>query len=73
MMRAIWNGTVIAETPRTKRVEGNDYFPPKSLKHGLVLPPPFPLARRIKNYVSFWNGVTIEGTREAKPSRVRRS
>jgi uncharacterized protein (DUF427 family) len=32
MMRAIWNGVVIAETPRTKRVEGNDYFPPESLK-----------------------------------------
>ena len=32
MMRAIWNGVVIAEAPRTKRVEGNDYFPHESLK-----------------------------------------
>ncbi|MBV7697383.1 DUF427 domain-containing protein, partial [Streptomyces sp. TRM70350] len=27
-------------------------------------PHPIPLARRIKNHVAFWNGVTIEGTRE---------
>lgn len=31
-MRAMWNGVVIAETPRTKRVEGNHYFPPESLR-----------------------------------------
>jgi hypothetical protein len=33
MMRAIWNGVVIAETPGTKVVEGNHYFPPDSLHH----------------------------------------
>ncbi|MQS15518.1 DUF427 domain-containing protein [Streptomyces kaniharaensis] len=32
MMRAIWNGVVIAETPRTRVVEGNHYFPPESLR-----------------------------------------
>lgn len=102
MMRAIWNGVTVAETPRTKRVEGNDYFPPESLNreylaasptkslcmwkgiaryynvivNGEVIhdaawyyPHPSPLARRIKNHVAFWNGVTIEGTREKKPSR----
>lgn len=31
MMRAIWNGLVIAETPRTKVIEGSHYFPPESL------------------------------------------
>ncbi|MEU9069865.1 DUF427 domain-containing protein [Streptomyces sp. NPDC048109] len=99
MMRAIFNGVVIAETPRTKRVEGNDYFPPEALKRehfaesttkslcpwkgvaryysvtvdGVInpdaawyYPHPSPLARRIKNHVAFWNGVTIEGTRETK-------
>lgn len=97
MMRATWHGVVIAETPRTKRVEGNDYFPPESLKReyltessqrslcpwkgiaryynitveGVVnhsaawyYPHPSPFARRIRNHVAFWNGVTIEGTRE---------
>jgi uncharacterized protein (DUF427 family) len=27
MIRATWNGTVIAESDRTKRLEGNHYFP----------------------------------------------
>jgi uncharacterized protein (DUF427 family) len=31
MMRAVWNGVVLAETPRTVRLEGNHYFPPESL------------------------------------------
>lgn len=102
MMRAIWNGQVLAETARTKVVEGNHYFPPESLNleyftpsrtrslcpwKGLAsyytvtvdgnvnadaawyYPHPSPLARRIKNHVAFWNGVTVEGTREAKPGK----
>ena len=32
MPRAIWNGTVIAESDETHIVEGNHYFPAKSLK-----------------------------------------
>jgi uncharacterized protein (DUF427 family) len=32
MMRAVWNGVVLAEAPRTVRVEGNHYFPPESLR-----------------------------------------
>lgn len=31
MLRAVWNGTVIAEAPRTVIVEGNHYFPPETL------------------------------------------
>ena len=30
-MRAIWNGTVIAESDETIVVEGNHYFPPDSV------------------------------------------
>ncbi|NNE65685.1 MAG: DUF427 domain-containing protein [Pyrinomonadaceae bacterium] len=30
-MKAIWNGTVIAESDQTVVVEGNHYFPPDSL------------------------------------------
>lgn len=104
MMRAMWNGVVLAETPRTKVVEGNHYFPPESLNReyftdspskslcpwkgvaryytvivdGVPNPdaawyyshPTF-LARRIKNHVAFWNGVTVEGTRERKPEKQR--
>lgn len=32
MMQAVWNGVVVAEAPRTVRLEGNDYFPPESLR-----------------------------------------
>lgn len=32
MLRAVWNGVVLAETERTVRLEGNHYFPPESLR-----------------------------------------
>ena len=38
MARAIWNGTVIAESPTTVVVEGNHYFPPESLKQEYLRP-----------------------------------
>ncbi|WP_059011138.1 DUF427 domain-containing protein [Streptomyces specialis] len=31
MVRALWNGAVIAEAPRTVMVEGNHYFPPEAV------------------------------------------
>ena len=31
MLRAIWNGAVVAEAPQTVRLEGNHYFPPGSV------------------------------------------
>lgn len=30
-MKAIWNGTVLAESDATRVVEGNHYFPPDSI------------------------------------------
>jgi uncharacterized protein (DUF427 family) len=35
-MKAIWNNTVIAESPETVLVEGNHYFPEASLKREFV-------------------------------------
>jgi uncharacterized protein (DUF427 family) len=32
MIRAVWNGAVLAEAPRTVRLEGNHYFPADSLR-----------------------------------------
>ncbi|MFY9808997.1 MAG: DUF427 domain-containing protein [Pseudonocardiaceae bacterium] len=32
MMRAVWNGVVLAEAPTTVRVEGNHYFPSESVR-----------------------------------------
>lgn len=37
MMRAVWNGVVLAEAPRTVRLEGNHYFPPESLRREHLL------------------------------------
>ena len=33
MAKAIWNGTVLAESDDYEIVEGNVYFPPKSVKN----------------------------------------
>ena len=32
MVRAVWNGAVLAESAGTVVVEGNHYFPPESLR-----------------------------------------
>ncbi|MDJ0847623.1 MAG: DUF427 domain-containing protein [Myxococcota bacterium] len=34
-MKAIWNGTVVAESATTKVIEGNHYFPPDSIRADL--------------------------------------
>jgi uncharacterized protein (DUF427 family) len=36
MPKAVWNGTVIAESDDTVVVEGNHYFPPDSLERGAL-------------------------------------
>ncbi len=36
-MRAIWNGTVVAESDDTVVVEGNHYFPEAALRRDLVV------------------------------------
>jgi uncharacterized protein (DUF427 family) len=38
MPRAIWNGTVIAESDKFELVEGNVYFPPDSVKREFLQP-----------------------------------
>ena len=37
-MKAVWNGTVVAESDDTVVVEGNHYFPGDSLKREFTLP-----------------------------------
>ena len=37
-MKAIWNGTVLAESDQTEVVEGNQYFPPDSIKREFFKP-----------------------------------
>ncbi len=36
-MKAIWNGTVIAESDDTVVIEGNHYFPPESVKREYLM------------------------------------
>lgn len=38
MTRATWNGETIAETDRCEVVEGNQYFPPDSVKREFLQP-----------------------------------
>ena len=38
MMKAIWKGTVLAESDRVETVEGNAYFPPDSIKREYLRP-----------------------------------
>ena len=38
MPRAIWNGTVIAESERTEMVEGNHYFPSEAVNSAYLRP-----------------------------------
>lgn len=38
MTKAIWNGAVIAESDACVEVEGNQYFPPESVKHDYLQP-----------------------------------
>lgn len=40
MIRAQWNGTVLAEVSRTVKVEGNDYFPPESVHREYLVDSP---------------------------------
>jgi uncharacterized protein (DUF427 family) len=37
-VQAIWNGTVIAESDRTIKLEGNRYFPPEHVKSEYLEP-----------------------------------
>jgi uncharacterized protein (DUF427 family) len=38
MVKAVWNGKVIAEADRTKIVEGNHYFPSEALRKEFFQP-----------------------------------
>ena len=38
MPKAIWNGTVIAESNKCEVVEGNQYFPPDAIKRQYLKP-----------------------------------
>lgn len=54
-MKAIWNGTVIAESDDTVVVEGNHYFPSDSLDRDLLRPSDTHTVCPWKGTASYWS------------------
>jgi uncharacterized protein (DUF427 family) len=63
-MRAIWNGTVIAESDDTVVVEGNHYFPASSVTRELFQPSPTTTVCPWKGTASYY---TINVAGQANP------
>jgi uncharacterized protein (DUF427 family) len=40
MAKAIWEGAVLGQSDHTVEIEGNQYFPPESIKQEHLLPSP---------------------------------
>jgi len=62
LVRAIWNGTVLAESADTVVVEGNHYFPPDSLQAGLFSRSWVKTLCPWKGIASYYS-VTVDGRR----------
>ena len=60
-MQAIWNGTVIAESDDTVRVEGNYYFPLESVRPGTLIGTRMHTLCPWKGIASYYD-ITIRGT-----------
>ncbi|HZB66093.1 MAG TPA: DUF427 domain-containing protein [Ornithinibacter sp.] len=54
-MKAIWNGTVIAESDDTVVVEGNHYFPAESVDRSLLRPSDTHTVCPWKGTASYWS------------------
>lgn len=63
-MKAIWNGTVLAESEETIVVEGNHYFPPESVD-------PRYLKLSAMRSLCFWKGLASYYTIEVDGQRDR--
>ena len=60
MARAIWNGTVIAESDETVEVEGNQYFPPNAVDRSFLRESSTHTVCGWKGTASYWD-VVVEG------------
>jgi len=66
MARAIWNGTVLAESQATKVVEGNHYFPPDSIDRSYFRPSETHTVCGWKGTASYYDVIVNgEGNRDA--------
>ena len=63
-MRAVWNGTVIAESDDTVIVEGNHYFPIDSVKRELLSDSPTTSVCPWKGTANYYS-VTVDGAKNA--------
>jgi uncharacterized protein (DUF427 family) len=64
MMRAVWNGTVIAESPTTVQVEGNHYFPADTVRREHFSDSATTTVCPWKGTASYYT-VTVDGTSNA--------
>lgn len=69
MIRAVWNGTVLAEAPRTVRVEGNHYFPPESLHREHLIESPTTSICPWKGLAHYYN-VVVDGAPMVRLTRT---
>ncbi len=60
MPRAIWNGTVLAQSDRTEVVDGNQYFPPDSLNQEYFQESNTQTTCSWKGVASYYN-IAVEG------------
>ncbi len=60
MPRAIWNDTVIAESDRCEVVEGNQYFPPDSVKQQYLKPSDYHTTCPWKGIASYYS-IEVDG------------
>ena len=60
MVRASWNGQIIAESDHTVVVEGNHYFPPESVQPGFLVPSTYSTGCPWKGTASY-HSVVVDG------------
>ena len=59
-MKAVWNGTIIAESDKTNSVEGNHYFPTNSLKNEFFQPAEATTVCGWKGTANYYN-IVVDG------------
>ena len=65
VMRAVWNGSVVAESDRTVHLEGNHYFPLDAVNHELLRPSAMRTVCPWKGVASYYDLVVDDRTQTA--------
>ena len=64
MAKAVWNGTILAESDHTQVVEGNHYFPPDSINREYFKPSETHSFCPWKGQASYYH-IAVEGNANA--------